>query len=449
MLFVSAQGVADLLWALACAASTDARTRRHSLLAVAGGLSAPVALLAMPFLLLGSASTLSTLCALAHLGAALVRFFELRDETRPLDRGEPSAASSFHFLGEQLYRAASLPAGEQAEVEVAASADGSAAWWLSVSGVPTPARIRALSLLRAEGVDVVVINVCSWWTGHAALLGELGIEHVRLARGRADVTEMVHAVRKRLTPTAAHQKEGQRRPVRVLVHCETGALAAVVAAGFVHVHRATAAAAGAEVADAVTHVQRAVGGRLPFMRAEATRLVTLLAGLLGFAPGPGRARHAKQSAAGGGGGRAPDDTPPSAAAAAPAGGGSAARGVPLSSSESDDDEADEQAARQERWATYQEAVRKHGLPSTNHRPTAASAAASGGWTAVTAPVRRPAAASYAAVAAPPPAPSEGQLTDKQRKNRRKQEKAKEETARREAERRERLQETIRQRARGP
>jgi len=114
--------------------------------------------------------------------------------------------------------------------------------------------------------------------------------------------------------------------------------------------------------------------------------------------------------------------------------------------------------QRERWQTYQQAVAEHGTPGLGTHGMLGARHNAGGWTEVsTAPKRMGPGAiaeSYAAKAAAAQAQSlrearEAQaLTDKQRKNKRKQEKAKEETARREAERQARLQETIRQRARG-
>jgi hypothetical protein len=150
----------------------------------------------------------------------------------------------------------------------------------------------------------------------------------------------------------------------------------------------------------------------------------------------------------------------------PGGGSEAAAAVADEDDEDDEDEDEpevEAAAseQRERWQTYQQAVAEHGTPGFPKLGTHGMLGArhnAGGWTEVsTAPKRMGPGAiaeSYAAKAAAAQAQSlrearEAQaLTDKQRKNKRKQEKAKEETARREAERQARLQETIRQRARG-
>jgi len=135
-----------------------------------------------------------------------------------------------------------------------------------------------------------------------------------------------------------------------------------------------------------------------------------------------------------------------------------------------------EAERAERYANYQAAVAKYGLPQHGNNNTlmrvsgdalgadwtevttpdhSVTSACGGGWMEVSAPVRRPAAHTYAQVALSAEVATQRKveeekgLSDKQRKNRRKSEKAKEQSAQREVERRARLQETIQERVRTP
>ncbi|KOO29359.1 hypothetical protein Ctob_001987 [Chrysochromulina tobinii] len=408
----SAQHIADVLALVCCAAVNDRASRLHPLLAVAGALSAPIALASLPVLLLGAASRTALCIVFAHLIAAALRWKALNmdeESAHPLDRPEAGLSgyvAAFTFVPEAVYRWAELR-GAPWSVEVWHGTDGSS---LHVGALPSPRHVRQLASAHANGAGprVVVLNACRCTT----------------------------------------------RPVRVYLHCESGAYAACVAAAFV-------ASVDESLVDgeaASARICSLTAGRLRAAPREAARLSKLVLSL-----SRSKRRDERTKAVGAVG--AVEGSAPSGVV--PGGGSEAAAAVADEDEDDEDDESEvevEAAAseQRERWQTYQQAVAEHGTPGFpkglgTHGMLGARHNA-GGWTEVsTAPKRMGPGAiaeSYAAKAAAAQAQSlrearEAQaLTDKQRKNKRKQEKAKEETARREAERQARLQETIRQRARG-
>ena len=437
---LTAQGVADALSLFACAACTDAASSQFAVAAVFGGVTLPLVLLGLPSLVLSIAGTLTIVVVCAHFAAVAIRVFSLRDETRALDQPDAphiALASAFVFVPEAVYRTITMRGSPTVDVWSSPKAS------LFIGGVPSLDHLRALAR-TAHSQPVVIINCCAWWAGFRDLYASLGLEQSRFPSGRSDVLAIVTALKKACGPSATRDAAGGSEggggeanaggaPVRVLLHCETGAFAAAVATAFV-----CALDPASDPARAASQVEAAVGGRLPCVPKEGQRMAKLVCALSG---------GGKKAKGGGGGGVA---TPAPAAATQPR------AGVNDDEDDDDDDEDDaaaEEAARAERWANYQKAVAAHGLPSTGAKP-----AVGDGWTAVshTQPARRPAAAtsSYAATARMAEAKEQAaraedeRMNEKQRKNRRKAEKAKEASAQREAERLERLQETIRQRTAG-
>ena len=478
----SAQHIADVLALVCCAAVNDRASRLHPLLAVAGALSAPIALASLPVLLLGAASRTALCIVFAHLIAAALRWKALNmdeESAHPLDRPEAGLSgyvAAFTFVPEAVYRWAELR-GAPWSVEVWHGTDGSS---LHVGALPSPRHVRQLASAHANGAGprVVVLNACRWWGGWTDAYSDLGIEQMRQPAASTDVLETVGALKRLLrSPAGGAPRTGRvvlgagadataadvdaeptptpstTRPVRVYLHCESGAYAACVAAAFV-------ASVDESLVDgeaASARICSLTAGRLRAAPREAARLSKLV---LSLSRSKRRDERAKAVGAVG----AVEGSAPSGVV--PGGGSDDAAAVADEDDEDDEDESEvevEAAAseQRERWQTYQQAVAAHGTPGFPKLGTHGMLGArhnAGGWTEVsTAPKRMGPGAiaeSYAAKAAAAQAQSlrearEAQaLTDKQRKNKRKQEKAKEETARREAERQARLQETIRQRARG-
>ena len=434
---LTAQAVADVLSLLACAACTDAKSRRPALLAIAGGVTAPLLLLALPSLFLGYAGMLTLVIATTHAAAVVVRMLALNDASRHIDRAESphaAAAAAFLFWPEAVCRSIARRGEATEAVEVWRGVEGrGGACSLSVCGVPPLAMLRSLAF-GAHSEPVIIVNLCGWWAGYTEVYASLGLQQIRFPAGSADVLEVVATLRKIcLEGGGGGGESSSGASVRVVLHCETGALACAVAAAFVSaLDRPTEPSAAAE------HVSRTVAGRLPCGVGECTRLAGLVREL---SHGKGGGKKGRAAAA-----TATATDKPSSAAPPPANG-----------DDEDDDDSDDEAAaeaeRAERWANYQRAVAQHGLPSAG---AATKPADGGGWSEVSyAPtVRQRPAASYASTAREAEAravqaqrEADG-LSEKQRKNRRKAEKAKEESARREAEQKERLQATIRERARG-
>jgi hypothetical protein len=318
-----------------------------------------------------------------------------------------------------------------------------------------------------------LLNACRWWGGWTGAYSDLGIEQMRQPAASTDVLETVGALKRLLrSPAGGTRSAGAgadataadvdaeptptpstTRPVRVYLHCESGAYAACVAAAFV-------ASVDESLVDgeaASARICSLTAGRLRAAPREAARLSQLV---LSLSRSKRRDERAKAVGAVGAVGAVEGSAP---SGVVPGGGSEAAAAVADEDEDDEDDESEvevEAAAseQRERWQTYQQAVAEHGTPGLGTHGMLGARHNAGGWTEVsTAPKRMGPGAiaeSYAAKAAAAQAQSlrearEAQaLTDKQRKNKRKQEKAKEETARREAERQARLQETIRQRARG-
>ena len=466
----SAQHIADVLALVCCAAVNDRASRLHPLLAVAGALSAPIALASLPVLLLGAANRTALCIVFAHLIAAALRWKALNideESAHPLDRPEAGLSgcvAAFTFVPEAVYRWAELR-GAPWSVEVWHGTDGSS---LHVGALPSPRHVRQLASAHANGAGprVVVLNACRWWGGWTDAYSELGIEQMRQPAASTDVLESVGALKRllrspaggaRSAAAAAADADADAEPtstpsttrsVRVYLHCESGAYATCVAAAFVGA--VDESLVDGEAASA--QICSLTAGRLRTAPREAARLSKLVLSLTRT-----KRRDERAKVVGAGGGSAPSGVVP---------GGSEVAAAVAADDEEDEEESEEEeeaAARdqRERWQTYQQAVATHGTPGftklgTHGMPGTGHNAS--GWTEVsTAPKRMGPGAiadSYAAKAAAAQAQAlreakEAQaLTDKQRKNKRKQEKAKEETARREAERQARLQETIRQRARG-
>ena len=479
----SAQHIADVLALVCCAAVNDRASRLHPLLAVAGALSAPIALASLPVLLLGAANRTALCIVFAHLIAAALRWKALNmdeESAHPLDRPEAGLSgcvAAFTFVPEAVYRWAELR-GAPWSVEVWHGTDGSS---LHVGALPSPRHVRQLASVHANGAGprVVVLNACRWWGGWTDAYSDLGIEQMRQPAASTDVLESVGALKRLLRSPAGGARSAAAaaaaagsdaaaadvdaeptptpsttRPVRVYLHCESGAYAACVAAAFVG--SVDEGLVDGEAASA--RICSLTAGRLRTAPREAARLSKLV---LRLSRAHRRAARVKAvGAVGAGGGSAPSGVVP---------GGCSKAAAAVADEDEDDDDEDESevevdaaaSEQRERWQTYQQAVAEHGTPGFPKLGTHGILGArhnAGGWTEVsTAPKRMGPGAiaeSYAAKAAAAQAQSlrearEAQaLTDKQRKNKRKQEKAKEETARREAERQARLQETIRQRARG-
>jgi hypothetical protein len=259
----SAQHIADVLALVCCAAVNDRASRLHPLLAVAGALSAPIALASLPVLLLGAASRTALCIVFAHLIAAALRWKALNmdeESAHPLDRPEAGLSgyvAAFTFVPEAVYRWAELR-GAPWSVEVWHGTDGSS---LHVGALPSPRHVRQLASAVASahaygaGPRVVVLNACRWWGGWTDAYSDLGIEQMRQPAASTDVLESVGALKRLLrSPAGGARSAGAgaagadataadvdaeptpppstTRPVRVYLHCESGAYAACVAEKF-------------------------------------------------------------------------------------------------------------------------------------------------------------------------------------------------------------------------
>ena len=144
------------------AACTDHRqTKRYAALAVLGGISFPVALLALPFLVFGHVGQLALACICLQCLACAIRFTTIRDDSRPLDHAEPEPAASaaaFLFVPEALYRELTMRSVGLA-VEVWRNDQTGAS--LTVSGVPPLRRIRAFARETASK-PMLIVNMCHW-----------------------------------------------------------------------------------------------------------------------------------------------------------------------------------------------------------------------------------------------------------------------------------------------
>ena len=433
---LTAQRCADALSLLACAACCDAPTNTSARLAVIGGFAFPLSMLALPLLSMGFGGRLAMVVVTCVLASFVVRIIVLYDMTRKLDQSlQPSAAaaSAFLFVPETIYRAISSHTIEPA-VELWSSASGT----LSICGVPPLEKIRSLTR-DAHAQPILIVNLCAWWVGWRDMYDQLGIEQMRYPCGSSDVVAIVAALKKALNSRGGEGEAegGSARPLRVILHCESGAFAAAVATAFL-----CAIDLAAEPSSKAVEVASAVGARLPCHVSEGERLARLVCELTGGKGSRGKKGKVAAAAA---------TTPTSATAARP-----------LSSSDEDEEDGPEAMAaaeRQARAAHFQSMVAKHGLPQPGKaRPAAAEIGS--GWSEVKPGGTRPmpsktaAGASYAATAriAQEKANAEmaeaERLEEKQRKNRRKAAKAKEESARREADQKARLAETIRSRAQG-
>ena len=112
--------------------------------------------------------------------------------------------------------------GASATVEVWSDGLGGS---LHIGNVPPLAHLRTLAHAQQP---VVIMNLCSWWTGYTDLIAQLGLEQNRFPAGRSDVLAIVTALKKACLPRAAKDGGEGFAPARVLLHCETGAFAAVL-----------------------------------------------------------------------------------------------------------------------------------------------------------------------------------------------------------------------------
>ena len=211
----SAQHIADVLALVCCAAVNDRASRLHPLLAVAGALSAPIALASLPVLLLGAANRTALCIVFAHLIAAALRWKALNideESAHPLDRPEAGLSgcvAAFTFVPEAVYRWAELR-GAPWSVEVWHGTDGSS---LHVGALPSPRHVRQLASAHANGAGprVVVLNACRWWGGWTDAYSELGIEQMRLPAASTDVLESVGALQRLLRSPAGGARSAAAR----------------------------------------------------------------------------------------------------------------------------------------------------------------------------------------------------------------------------------------------
>jgi uncharacterized membrane protein YgcG len=489
------QRAADALaLAALCGIGDAAPSRSAPWLALVGATTFFLLPLAIASLLLGTAGKFFTALVAVDLASLLTRAAALHDRSQPLDRPNTTSfgclAQALLFFPETLYRsmgqgphAAGLIASKGSKgggskgggsksggksqnsppIAVECWSGGSNASSLCISGVPPLSVLRRCAYDQSQGTQTVVVNLCSWWSGHAGMCAELGIEYARFPAGRADTLDVVAFLKRKLLlhpgsgggggggggssgggGGGGEATDDGSHAVRVLMHCETGAFAAAVATAFL-----TAVEEDLDGPVAAVRVSQEVAGQLPCHPAEGERLARLVVELTSH----GKKSGGKVKAEGkGAAGKTNANAQPEPAARGKQ--QQQAQGGGDSSDDSEEEEAAEeearlQAERATRLANYQQAVNAYGLPGT--RPASAAAGGGGGWTQVVSAPAKPSRTAYGmdyattARAALPPASAADGLTDKQRKNRRKQEKAKEETARREAEMVQRRAETIRQR----
>ena len=147
-----------------------------AVLAVVGGLTAPIALIGLPLLILSLAGRFTLACVIFHLGALGVRLVSLLDASRHLDQPEPplaALASAVLFVPESLYRALAMRGGPPT-VEIWRSGSAS----LSICGVPSLALVRSLAR-EAHAQPVRIVSLCAWWRGFPDAYDALGLEHSR------------------------------------------------------------------------------------------------------------------------------------------------------------------------------------------------------------------------------------------------------------------------------
>lgn len=390
--------------------------------AVSGALCCAIALPALPALALGLLPAPRWLVATVALvlAAAGTRYLTLgRDAAARDEESVVRLAREFVLVAETLLRWA---AHGSEGVEMHRSGGGNT---LVASGQLSPARLRGLARLQAaEGRRVLLLNLCRSWRGWDSLAAELGLESVAMPSGQVYVVDAVDEVRRRMGG-------GGPKPLLLLAYCETGAVAAAVAAAYL------ATAGVCEPAEAAARVARAAEGRLACHLAE----LQAVAGLADSLAGGGK-RRAKKGKAPPPSGKPPADKP-RAEALAGSGAAEAAAEELESSSESGEDgggplgEAAREREQEARRQNYMQAVRQYGAPGSTPLHVAGAPSLGGGWTTVTAPKPSASRAAQPAASAWSSGPPGG-LSEKQRKNRRKAEKAKEASVAREEEQRQRL-----------
>ena len=169
------QRLADMLNLLLCAVCSE--NVLHGALALAGGVALLWALLGMPLLLLGLATSSAPVACLVGLGVAIgLRVHELQ---RQADAAEPPSPSADAITSLLLVPEAVLRWSCLAPAHATCWAHGGAC--LMVGSLPSPATVRALS--AREGT-VEVYNLCAYWRGFEALLSESGVGQIRLPRTR-------------------------------------------------------------------------------------------------------------------------------------------------------------------------------------------------------------------------------------------------------------------------
>ena len=88
---------------------------------------------------------------------------------------------------------------------------GAAATVITIGGIPSLADLRrAAGAQRGSsgagagpGADVTIVNLCAWWGGYAEACDDLGITHMRCARGEVDSVEVVSRLKRLVQRDAA------------------------------------------------------------------------------------------------------------------------------------------------------------------------------------------------------------------------------------------------------
>jgi len=461
------QVVADALMLIPCVFYSD-----HRLYAVAACFGSVVPFIYLLLALFGSPSFFGAGGCVVLLSITLgYRIFELSRPSLPNCTSRATSAPS----PEKVMRAATFVPEAWlrwmmlgTEPVTAWTSPSEYASQLLVTSIPTPSLIRKLSSDRSTSVEV--INICQWWSGYRPACEQLRLVHEHSPPSRVYAVDVAERLAQKLSTK-------RTAPFKIVLYCESGEMAAAVAAGaLVLLDGLDACTAAKRVCDATKRRLACRESQCAFIaelvlsacrdkaryvvrpkNTSGTSAVTLQRGtpavaavaemkhvpkvtqLSGGKSGDGAVPHASAAGEGqpatmkGGSGQRADDRDDHGGS----GGGGDDDEDDGGESESDSGDEYEHETEQERIRrNYQEAVARFGLPGANGvtmAPVGASEADAGWSTAVK---RRPTSSAssrptgaaavlqgYANVASGRKATESEALTKKQRANRRKAEKA--------------------------